>query len=766
MLSGVFGVVGLWAAQPAHAADTTQAQDSAASLATQAAPSAQQAQQPPSTQPAKAPLYLASARSLDPVTVTATRTATVQSRTAASVSVITDEDLEEQQSENIKDALRYEPGVTVRRAPYRPSSAALGGGRDNDSSINIRGLEGNRILLLEDGIRLPYSFTFGPLEAGRGDYADLGTLKRIEILRGPASALYGSDGLTGAVNFLTKDPQDLLDIYNKRTYFSLRPSYDSTDRSFGATVQAAGGNDMIQGMLIADGRRGHEVDNQGTNNSASTKRTTANPQDTYSETLLGKLVVKPTAHDTFKFTAETVRQRIDSNVLSAVNPPTTLALTGNDKLERNRYSLDYDFNNNAARFFQTAHIQVYYQDAWQDQKSYETRGSSASRTRLSHYGERVFGGSAFAESNFQTGILSHKLLYGGDGSLDRVSAMRDGTVPGVGEVAFPNKPFPDTDYRLLGAFIQDQISYGALTVTPGLRFDTYRLSAKTGDPQYLGTPVSSSDNALSPRLAVLYEVSPALIPYAQYAHGFRAPAPDQVNNSFANPLYGYTSIGNPNLKPETSDTIEAGLRGKLGTGLGPLRYSAAIFAGRYRDFISQQTVGGSGRPNDPLVFQYVNFSKAYIHGLEGRAEWALPHGFSLKTAMAFTKGSLDSGNAASQPLDTINPFSAVFGIRYEPGERWFAQADLLFQAAKKSSDITPKSCSSQTCFAPGSSFVVDLRGGYRFNKHVVAYLGVFNLFDRKYWNWSDVRGIADSSPVKDAYTAPGRNVSVSMKMDF
>ncbi|MFM0206323.1 TonB-dependent hemoglobin/transferrin/lactoferrin family receptor [Paraburkholderia sediminicola] len=760
MLSGVFGVVGLWTAQPAHAADITQPQDGAAPQMAQASPLAQSAQSP------RAPLQLASARSLDPVTVTATRTASAQSRTAASVSVITAEDLEEQQAENIKDALRYEPGVTVRRAPYRPSSAAMGGGRDNDSSINIRGLEGNRILMMEDGIRLPYSFTFGPLEAGRGDYADIGTLKRIEILRGPASALYGSDGLTGAVNFLTKDPQDLLDIYNKPMYFSLRPSYDSTDRSFGATVQAAGGNDMIQGMLIADGRRGHEVDNQGTNNSASTKRTTANPQDTYSETLLGKLVVKPTAHDTFKFTAETVRQRIDTNVLSAINPPTTLGLTGADKLERNRYSGDYDFNNDAARFFQTAHVQVYYQDAWQDQNSYETRGSSASRTRLSTYGERVFGGSAFAESNFRTGILAHKLLYGGDGSLDRVTALRDGTVPGVGEAAFPNKPFPDTDYRLLGAFIQDQISYGALTVTPGLRFDTYDLSAKTGDPQYLGKPVSSSDNALSPRLAVLYEVSPALIPYAQYAHGFRAPSPDQVNNSFTNPLYGYTSIGNPNLKPETSDTIEAGLRGKLGTGLGPLRYSAAVFAGRYRDFISQQTVGGSGRPNDPLVFQYVNYAKAYIHGLEGRAEWALPHGFSLKTAMAFTKGSLDNDNAASQPLDSITPFSAVFGIRYEPSERWFAQADLLFQAAKKSSDITPKSCSSQTCFAPASSFVVDLRGGYRFNKHVVAYLGVFNLFDRKYWNWSDVRGIADSSPVKDAYTAPGRNVSVSMKMDF
>ncbi|KVZ07595.1 hypothetical protein WL11_10880 [Burkholderia ubonensis] len=103
---------------------------------------------------------------LDPVTVTATRTATAASRTAASVSVITDEDLEEQQAANIKDALRYEPGVTVRRTAYRPGNAALGGGRDGDSSINIRGLEGNRVLLMEDGIRLPSAFSFGPLEAG------------------------------------------------------------------------------------------------------------------------------------------------------------------------------------------------------------------------------------------------------------------------------------------------------------------------------------------------------------------------------------------------------------------------------------------------------------------------------------------------------------------------------------------------------------------------------------------------------------------------
>ncbi|AXF22441.1 TonB-dependent hemoglobin/transferrin/lactoferrin family receptor [Burkholderia pyrrocinia] len=724
---------------------------------------------PQGATPPPAVLLAASTRGdaalLDPVTVTATRTATAASRTAASVSVITDEDLDEQQATNIKDALRYEPGITVRRTAYRPGSAALGGGRDGDSSINIRGLEGNRVLLMEDGIRLPNAFSFGPLEAGRGDYADLDTLKRIEILRGPASALYGSDGLTGAVNFITKDPRDLLSIYNKPTYFSFRPSYDSADRSVGATVSAAGGNDRVQGMIIADGRRGHEVDTRGSNNSASTLRTTSNPQDVYSESLLGKLVLTPTARDTIRFTAETVQRRVSTNVLSAINPPTTLGLTTNDRLERNRFSVDYDFRDDAFRWFQTAHVQFYYQDAKQDQYAFETRGKLPSRSRDNQYKERTFGGSAFAESGFSTGPLAHKLLYGVDGSLSRVTNLRDGTVPGVGE-AFPNKAFPDTDYTLFGAFVQDQIGYGRLLVTPGLRFDTYRLTPTGNDPLFTGKAVSTSANELSPRVAVLYEITPAVIPYVQYAHGFRAPTPDQVNSSFSNPVYGYTSIGNPNLKPETSDTFEAGLRGKAGTGYGVVRYSAAAFTGRYRNFISRTTIAGSGRPADPFVFQYVNFADARIHGLEGRAEWAMPNGITLKTAMAFTKGSTQNDGAASQPLNTVNPFSAVFGVRYEPSERWFVQTDLLFQAAKRDKDIDKSDCSNQACFTPPSSFVVDLRGGYRFSKHVSATIGIRNLFDRKYWNWSDVRGIAADSQVLDAYTSPGRTVAVSMKVDF
>ncbi|KGB92406.1 tonB dependent receptor family protein [Burkholderia cepacia] len=477
-------------------------------------------------------------------------------------------------------------------------------------------------------------------------------------------------------------------------------------------------------------------------------------------------MLTPTARDTVKLTAETVQRRVSTDVLSAINAPATLGLTTRDRLERNRFSVDYDFRDDAFRWFQTAHVQFYYQDAKQDQYAFETRGAPLkSRSRDNQYKERTFGGAAFAESGFATGPLAHKLLYGVDGSLSRVTNMRDGTVPGVGE-AFPNKAFPDTDYTLFGAFVQDQIGYGRLLVTPGLRFDTYRLSPTENDPLFTGKAVSTSANELSPRVAVLYEITPAVIPYVQYAHGFRAPTPDQVNSSFSNPVYGYTSIGNPNLKPETSDTFEAGLRGKAGTGYGVVRYSAAAFTGRYRNFISRTTIAGSGRPVDPFVFQYVNFADARIHGLEGRAEWVMPNGITLKTAMAFTKGSTQNDGAASQPLNTVNPFSAVFGVRYEPGERWFVQTDLLFQAAKRDKDVDKSDCSNKACFTPPSSFVVDLRGGYRFNKHVSATIGIRNLFDRKYWNWSDVRGIAADSQVLDAYSSPGRTVAVSMKVDF
>jgi hemoglobin/transferrin/lactoferrin receptor protein len=147
---------------------------------------------------------------LSPVSVTATRSETATGDVPGTVSVITAETIEDNLVTDIKDLVQFEPGVAVRSSPARFTAALGATGRDGNSGFNIRGLEGNRVLMIVDGVRQPDGFSLGAQAVGRGDYADLSLIKSVEILRGPGSALYGSDGLAGVVSFTTKDPVDYL----------------------------------------------------------------------------------------------------------------------------------------------------------------------------------------------------------------------------------------------------------------------------------------------------------------------------------------------------------------------------------------------------------------------------------------------------------------------------------------------------------------------------------------------------------------------------
>jgi len=708
---------------------------------------------------------------LDTVSVTATRTETSLAKTPASVSVITEKDIAEQQPRDVKDLLRFEPGVTVSTAPYRPPSAAMGGGKGGNSSINIRGLDGNRVLLMEDGIRLPYGFSFGPQQSGRGDFVDMDELKRVEILRGAASTLYGSDGLTGAVNFITKDPQDYLKGDRNR-YFSLKETYRSVDDSWSTTGTVAAGNEQWQGMLVGTWRNGHEQQTYGGNDSASAKREAANPQNARNDTFLAKLHYTPDAVNAFKLSAERRRGDVDTDVLSArsTSPAAAIkSLTDQDRLQHDRISVDYDYNDAASPWLQKAHLLVYAQHSQTDQHSLENRVVGTSRFRDNQYKENTVGGMAQAESGFATGELLHRMVYGIDASLAKISSLRQGggSIPAPGET-FPSKAFPDTDYRQSGAFVQDEIRLGALTVTPGLRYDSYSLKPKGGDPLFTGMPVEQSKSAVSPRLSAMVEFMPALSAYATYAKGFRAPTPDQVNNGFANRVYGYYTIGNPNLRPETSDTVEIGLKGKAFTPASRINYAVAAYQGRYKDFINQVTVGGTGAPNNPLVFQYVNNARADIHGVEGKLDWQFDNGIGLNAAAAYTHGTTRNDSGQDVPLNSVNPFTATLGLRYDADERWFTQAFATYRAAKKSGDVNLADYPSGTKAAllSGSSVVLDLIGGYRFNKYASVNAGVYNLTDRRYFEWSNLAGVPSNTPAPGAYTSPGRNVTVSLKLEY
>ncbi|MDH4450872.1 MAG: TonB-dependent hemoglobin/transferrin/lactoferrin family receptor [Rhodoferax sp.] len=694
---------------------------------------------------------------LNEITVSSTRTERRVDKVPNTVTVTPAAKLEQQGVRDIKDLFRDEVDVTVRAAPTRFTAAGTSTGRAGNEGINIRGLEGNQVLMMVDGIRVPNSFSFGSFATGRGDFLDVDGLKTVEVLRGPASTQFGSDGLAGAVSFRTLDPSDLLKPGQSISGFA-RSSYAGIDRSWSNTLGVAGTTGQWQGMLLGSYRQGNEIDNKGGNHAQDVNRTTPNPVDYNNQYLLAKAFLAADPMHQIGLVFETQNRKQSTDVYSArAVPPlaanSTLDLDTRDRIDRNRVALEHRFNDLNAQWVQRAETRVYWQDAKVSQFATEDRNTAADRTRDNSYSTKVAGFSTLLESNL-TGILNQRLTYGVDWSKTEITGVRDGTVAPFGET-FPTKPFPDTTYTLGGAFIQSEIEVRTLSIIPGLRFDHYNLSPSSAG--YVGGPtVALSGQALTPRLGVVWQLAPSFAPFGQLTQGFRAPTPDQVNNGFANLASGYTSIGNPNLKAENADSIEIGFRGKI----EGVRYSVAAFDNRYRDFISQQAVSGAATPSNPTVFQYINLANAHIHGVEARAEWQMSKLWKANAGIAYSKGEREV-NGVRTPLDTIQPLKAVFGVRYDEA-MWGARANLVYSEGKEASQIS----TSTAQFAPPSYTVLDLGFNWKPSRNLSVNANLNNVFDTKYWRWSDVSGLASSSTVKDAYTAPGRNVQVSARYDF
>ena len=188
------------------------------------------------------PTTVAGSPTLKEVVVSGSRSERERDEVPARVDVLSGDDMDPASVQDIRDLARELPNISVKRAAQRFSAVSPGStGRDGNAGFNVRGLEGNRVLLTVDGIRVPRELSsgvFGSASFGR-DYYDLGLISRVEIVRGPASALYGSDGLAGAVSFITADPSDFVEE-GKSIGGLLRAAYSSADQEFSETAILAG----------------------------------------------------------------------------------------------------------------------------------------------------------------------------------------------------------------------------------------------------------------------------------------------------------------------------------------------------------------------------------------------------------------------------------------------------------------------------------------------------------------------------------------------
>lgn len=694
------------------------------------------------------------------ITVTGTRTPRPVKDSAGTISVFDSKYLDDTFVRDIRDLIRYEPGVSVQNRP----------GRSGTSSFNIRGIEGNRVLILVDGVRVPDIY----FNSTR-DLVDFDALKKVEIVRGPASTLYGSDAIGGVVSYVTKDPMDYLRVFGKTEYLSGKLTYGSADNSFAETLTFASGTEKLSALVVYTRKDASATQNRG--------RLDPDPQTIDGNNFLGKIVIQPDKFNTIKLVGEffdrTTDTRLDSTLGPIANVPngTLLRQTADDYARRWRTSLVYNYVNPDQSF--QIESQIYYQDAEAIERAEQMRRvgtSTRRRVTENQFLQSVFGGNVQFQNRFKTGSLDHRLSYGFDLLNTQTSRPRDNVefnltartvTKNVGGELFPNKTFPDTDTLRLGLFLQDEIATadGRLTLIPGIRFDYYNLKPQGNDADFDRINTSNykvsevSDSAVSPKLSAIWKVSPTVSLVAQYARGFRSPPYDNAAIAFTNFAQGYTVLPNADLKPETSNSFEAGVR------VNTPRFSLAVtgFYNRYKDFIDTVQIGTTpigGR--NFLQFQSRNINGAEIYGAEAKAEYRLsgkPEGLSLFASFAATKGN---NLETDQPLDSIDPFKTVLGLRYQAAEnRWGMQLFTTIVAAKdRISDTTANA------FKSAAFTTVDLIAYYNPNPNLTLNLGVFNLFNSKYREWSDVRGLANGDRNLDRYTQPGINVAASVTLRF
>lgn len=704
------------------------------------------------------------------VTAVASRASQPADETPATVSVIEREDLERSLSRDLRAALRYEPGVSVEN----------GAARFGLGNIAIRGLEGNRVVMLQDGIRLPDNYRVGSFSNANRNPFDLGLLSRIEILRGPGSALYGSDALAGVVSMTTLDPRDLLRRGARSGGFA-EMSRTGADDSWTGTGGVAAAAGLFEGVVAASRTQGHERENRGEDAGTGAARTAPNPQDGWSQAVLAKITTALPRGGRLRFTFDGFERRVQTDVLS-LNPQSikSVSLLADDRAERGRASVD-------ARFFALGPVDqfdalAYRQRSRTAQDTVEERADTTAACLSANGAIRCRREARFRFEQDEVGLTligqtaigsAHRLVYGVEAARIEVDESRDGNQVNlatgavtnvVGTDIFPTRDFPLSRMRRFGVFAQDEIALGSATVIPALRYDRFTMRPQP-DALYLASNpgrrvVSLDDHAVSPRLGVLVALGATHTFTGQVATGFRAPPYHDANVGLSTLPLGFAVIANPDLEPETSRGLELGVRGRH----PGLDYAFTVFHTRYQDLIVSRAplpCPGDARcvPGAPITFQSQNVSRARIEGAEARVQWRFMPGWIARGGAAWSRGEdLSKG----VPLNSIDPAKVVAGLAWEPpGGAWGGALDATWVAEKARIDQSAGPITAAPTYT-----VLDATAFVRIGRNVTVHAGVFNVSDRKYWLWSDIRGLVNRPPGFDRHTQPGRNASLQVKYTF
>lgn len=628
---------------------------------------------------------------LGPIVVTATRTARDVYESLSPSSGISRDRLElEVQGGSVSDIMRLIPGVTTQSEADDPGAA-----------INIRGMQDfGRVNVLVDGAR--QNFQKNGHGANGTFYLDTEMLKAVDVTRGPASSVYGSGAIGGVVSFTTLDADDVLDE-GETIGAQLKTGVEYN--GLGGLVHGETAARFTDAFDVAGAATWRKVDDYSSGNGTEVP----SGQDLLSGLL--KARIRP--DEAQEITLSAMRYHNDFDTVSGITRSTTAVA---DTLTAGyRYTPEnpwWDFS-----------AKVYYTGTNFDQVNATGFDIGAEKT----YGVATTGFDVFNTSRLDTGAVAHELTYGGDLFRDKVNTedplgTSDDLTPSGRRLAY-------------GAFVQDRVTYdGWLEVIGALRYDAYSLSNDT---------ISNGGGRISPKLTAGVTPWDPVTFYATYAEGYRAPAitetliegfhPAPVNGRF---------FPNPNLRPEISRTVEAGVNLRLDdvfTGGDRARLKAGVFRNNVEDYIDQVFVMFP----IPGGYQYQNVAEARIDGFEIEGGYDAGDYFAELSGAVMDGVNLTTGGQ----LQKVPPYRVVTTL----GFRAFEQA---LTAGGRLTVVGAKNDAGAMGFVGEAYQLVDLFARWNINERATADLALNNIFNRQYTQYLD----ADPSP--------GFNAKLSLTVRF
>ncbi|HSM31809.1 MAG TPA: TonB-dependent receptor [Woeseiaceae bacterium] len=691
---------------------------------------------------------------IDEVVVVASKHQRPRREITANVSVFDAADFRFELANSIADVFRYAPGID-----YESDRSRFGA-----ESINIRGIAGNRVAILLDGVPVSDQFDVGSFANATRDLVSAGFVDHIEVLHGPASALYGSSAIGGVVAMTSIDPGDFEGQGGR-----LLTNWRDDDSSLTATAVHAVSSDSLALLAGLSGAEGHEA-------AASATETNLDQRNFENRSALIKLVAGNEFGNHWRALLYRRQSDVHSDAASILGNGrfrSTTSLLGDDESDTDLASLEYRFAADG-RLADTGVIRGWYQASEFVQQTSDERALAARPViidRLFSFRQDAAGLEANLQKTFVTGEVGHRLSYGFEARHRETEEYRDGLETGLddGEQTnvllgedFPLRDFPISETDEWGAFLEDTITLGRWSVTGALRADHYEMRPAV-DAMYaadypFAQPVSISEFQLSPRAGLVYQLGPASEVYLQYSRGFRAPPYEDANISLELPLFNIRAVPNPDLRSERSDGFDLGARWRGTTGSAYL----SVFRTEYTDFIESKVRLGPDPVSGRILFQSQNIASAVIEGLEAGADVDmafLGEGVTLQGGLFLARSeNLDTG----RPLNSVGPPQAVASLNWQaPGGRWRASLRGTFTDDWNARDET----GGELFEAPGYA-VFDLYVAFRLGTALTLRAGATNLTDKTYWAWTDVRGLAPDDPVIPYLSRPGRSLSVGIEMNW